>query len=239
MTEEEEAVAELLGEEPEPPEAAPSSPKPPPVSPKRAAGATHHSKPHHSIAFDSQLAPEETEMRLCKLFGNAFPLTGDDDRGIYDRLSVRDLRVIIRVLDLRPADQINVRKPELVDCLQRHLLSDHMMAVYTQYLADKEERAKAREKTERKKVEKPVRIEPVERISAISRRKPDGTPKKVFLIPRLKNDKTFSMQPALDFLVECNRFVNDMSDRFTEMERAVSVLNARIDELEVFYGLND
>jgi hypothetical protein len=57
-------------------------------------------------------------------------------------------------------------------------------------------------------------------------------------MPRLTNDQTLSLATALDFVFEGNRFVNDLLDRFPEMARAVSVLNARIDELEVFYGLD-
>jgi hypothetical protein len=56
-------------------------------------------------------------------------------------------------------------------------------------------------------------------------------------MPRPKYDRAFSMGAAVEFLTNANRFVNDFSDRFTEMEKAVIVLSAAIRELEVFYGL--
>jgi hypothetical protein len=69
------------------------------------------------------------------------------------------------------------------------------------------------------------------------RRQVSQEPTKSILIPRLKYDNTFHAEAALEFVIECNRFVQQLSDRISELERAVSVLHARIVELEVYYDL--
>jgi hypothetical protein len=80
--------------------------------------------------FNSQTSPDETEHRLCQLFGPAFQEAAIDDCTLSDRLSVRDLRIIIRVLGLLAADAVNVRKPILCRALQEHFLSTHRQTVY-------------------------------------------------------------------------------------------------------------
>jgi hypothetical protein len=59
---------------------------------------------------------------------------------LSNRLSVRDLRAVIRVRDLLPADHVNVRKPVLCHTLQEHVQTECMQAIWQQYMATRQMR---------------------------------------------------------------------------------------------------
>jgi hypothetical protein len=115
-----------------------------------------------------------------------------------------------------------------------------MQEIYAKYISQQADRAREREKARSAKPEKTVRIEPQVEKPVVSRRRAtsdDSQPRRLISVPRLKFDKTFHMESALEFVVDCNRFVVQLSDRISELERATSILLSRIDELEKYYGL--
>jgi hypothetical protein len=216
-----------------------------PQATRRAQGKTFNSKHptgREVPSFDSQTPPDETERRLVALFGPDFQEACVDDWTLSDRLSVRDLRVVIRVLDLLPADQVNVRKPVLCHSLQRHLQAPHMQAIWKQHM---ETRAESKEESEPsdEKEEKPKRQErtrqpasdrPAERPT---RRKQSSEEKarRVVIVPRLRMERPFPLEEAVEFLRDCNQFVRLLSERIAEMEKAITILLTRIKELDKAY----
>jgi hypothetical protein len=210
----------------------PSSSGPARRAPGRRPG-THNKTAQTAIAFHSHMTREESEKQLFQLFGSTFRLAGVNACAMSDRLSVHDLRIVIRVLDLLPSDKVNVRKPLLVDCLQAYFRSERMLTLHDQYMAE----------LPPERVASPPPVPPPKPVRRTQERGPptrrlvNDEPKKSILVPRLKYDKTFQTEAALEFVLECNRFMQQLSDRISELERAVSILLARIVELEVYYGL--
>jgi hypothetical protein len=214
---------------------------------KRAPGKTFNSRSHGKgvPTFDSQTSPEETERRLCSLFGPDFAEASENEFTLSDRLSVRDLRIVIRVLDLMPADAVNVRKPILCDCLQHFFKSERMRKAYAEWqeTSRKKEIAEAppppgpKEPAEIKRAKSPGGDRPA---PVVTRRRLGGDERvrKVVVVPRLRFDRQCEGEAMVGFLTECNRFVWELSERIGEMERAVSILYARIVELERFYQLD-
>ncbi|OHT03104.1 hypothetical protein TRFO_06742 [Tritrichomonas foetus] len=126
-----------------------------PKSPKRAPSKTFKSHASHSakgaITFESQMSIEQIELNLIKIFGNQFPEASVNELALSDRLSVRDLRIIVRVLKLCDPSQVNVRKPLLCDYLMKHMREDHMTEVYEKYQEEKEKARLARMKSKEEK----------------------------------------------------------------------------------------
>jgi hypothetical protein len=197
-----------------------------------------------TITFESHLSTEETEQRICQVLGSAFHDAAVDEVVLSDRLSVKDVRIILRVLSLVHSDQINSRKHFLIEKLQDFLRSDHMTDVYAKYL-DEVSQAEARKEADKKKrstVDETDSTESPERSSAyahrtlsLAKKRQEERAKKVIVIPRLRYDQTFDVAQVIDFLKDCNDFVLQLSDRLSEMERAVCILMARIGELEEYY----
>jgi hypothetical protein len=197
-----------------------------------------------TITFESSLSPEETEQRLCQVLGGSFHDAAMDEAVLSDRLSVKDIRIILRVLGLVHSDQINSRKRFLMEKLQDFLKGDRMTDVYSKFLDDVSQ-AEARKESEKKKRNVTEETESadstdksagyVHRTLSVQRKKPEERVRKVIMIPRLRYDQTFDVVLVVNFLKECNDFILQLSDRLMEMERAVCVLMARIGELEEYY----
>lgn len=341
-------------------------------APPKRAPASVKSHPSHSTrgapSFESQMSPEQIETNLIKLFGNNFPDAAKDNIVLSDGLSVRDLRIIVRVLKLCGPSQVNVRKPLLCDFLMKHMQSERMTDAYKKYAEEKERARLARLKSREEKTkhtseaqnqnavsvtkEAPIPTttttvattrsqarrsiieksntnsnasttdrrapqqnqrsiqssgrekQPVPLISGISSSNFSNIPQpglnnlssvtssninfsnhvppprihtaaeivvkngggnsntnittisssvasvdvqmtkdqsttyakarvvKEITIPRLKYDSTFDMKNALNILKECNDFVLKVSDRLSELERAISIMAFKIAELE-------
>lgn len=124
-------------------------------APPKRASASVKSHPSHSTrgapSFESQMSPEQIETNLIKLFGNNFPEAAKDNLVLSDGLSVRDLRIIVRVLKLCGPSQVNVRKPILCDFLMKHMQKDHMMESYKKFTEEKEKARLARQKSREEK----------------------------------------------------------------------------------------
>lgn len=124
-------------------------------APPKRAPASVKSHPSHSTrgapSFESQMSPEQIETNLIKLFGNNFPEAAKDNLVLSDGLSVRDLRIIVRVLKLCGPSQVNVRKPILCDFLMKHMQKDHMMESYKKFTEEKEKARLARQKSREEK----------------------------------------------------------------------------------------
>lgn len=124
-------------------------------APPKRASASVKSHPSHSSrgapSFESQMTPEQIETNLIKLFGNNFPDAAKDNIVLSDGLSVRDLRIIVRVLKLCGPSQVNVRKPLLCDFLMKHMQTEHMTESYRKFTEEKERARLARQKSREEK----------------------------------------------------------------------------------------
>ena len=111
-----------------------------PSSPKRAVAKQAIPQSAKKVTFDSQLSRDETERRICRLFGERYVDAIVDESFLSEQLSVRDLRVIIRLFDLMTAEQVNVRKTILIECFQNFLRTDRMKDVFYDHLSEMEKK---------------------------------------------------------------------------------------------------
>ncbi|KAH0790617.1 hypothetical protein GPJ56_005472 [Histomonas meleagridis] len=230
---------------------------PPPKSGLRKPGLANKN------GFESQHTPEQIEMNIIRLYGNLYPQAIIDPGILSDRISVHELRIIVRVLKIcTSADLNSLRKPDLCEKLQSYLQSEHMMEVYQNYVKEKEEarqeRIRKREERQKQKEELMKKEladldeeeEPLETIEEEEEKSYQLTKKAVpsrlkipnkpiegekIEIPRLIYDETFDPTAATQFLVTANKFVLEVSERLSEMERAVSIMSRRLAELEKIY----
>lgn len=231
--------------------------------PKKAPGKKAPGKRPHSrggqgnqkpIQFDSQIPAEETERKLCQLLGEHLVDAASDDMIISDQLSVRDLRVIIRVLDLMTAEQVNVRKSILLDCIQNFIRSERMKEVYSRYLEELEsageiDHERAEELRKKHAVLEPLPPTPDFPKSEESMRVKSAPPSspgrrralaglsttelsgRRIAIPKLRADVSVPVSEQLEFIAEVNQFVIGVNRDLCEMERIASVLADRCEEL--------
>lgn len=276
---------------------------------KRSPAKTPKSHASHPVrgspTFDSQMTQEQAEINLIKLFGNAFLDASKDSLILSDKLSVRDLRIIVRVLRLCGATQVNVRKPVLCDYLMKHMQKPRMISLFTSYNEEKEKNRAARMKSREEKAKNAEQAEQSKKSNRLERSSTSSTrsnrkdnqststrhsstappsPKRQssagnlplslttsssaesgnksyssqltsvgsrsnissvddqrnragneVVVPRLTFDSTFNVKQSLDILQKCNAFVLDVSNKLTELERAVSIMAYKISELEQYY----
>lgn len=216
---------------------------------KRAPTQTRATQGSSKVLFDSQIPAEETEQKICELFGDQLVEAAMNDLIISENLSVRDLRVIIRVLDLMTAEQVNVRKSILIECIQNFLKGERMKEVYSKYLEEMEERGEIEkeradeirkrhavlEPVEIVKVEEPVKVKappsPVRRRSPSTSALASESGGKRVAVPRFRLDPSVSIDEQLAFISEMNQFVVNVNRNLCEMERIASVLADRCAEL--------
>ena len=237
-----------------------------------------------SIVFDSQMSIEQCELNLFKLFGASYPEATVEELIVFDKLSVKELRVIVRVLKICDASQLNVRKPMLCEYLQNYMKTDDMMEKYERYNEEKETNKVSRQKSKNEKNKSPYKKDNKNtsfsqrsisdtgldlvskksenndkndrddkpnlnskvnspRSSKEKNKSDSASPMKFktrdtieVVIPKLKFDSTFDVKKALHTLESCNKFVNQVSDRLYEIERALSILTFKVSELEKYYG---
>ena len=74
-----------------------------------------------------------------------------------------------------------------------------------------------------------------------TRKKPqsNGSNLKNIVIPRLKYDEDFNVERAVKFIQSANEFINHVSDRLDDIERAMSIMSFRLSELEKIYLQNN
>lgn len=217
------------------------------------------------ITFTSQLSIEATEENLAKVFMKNYEDATKQQLVVSDQLSVRDLRVIVRVLKLCDSTAGNQRKPYLCQMIQNHMKTKAMRAIHERVVnenlikmassendtntrsnttnptsADTEENRGSFDKdgdkhhshsgrSKKRKANKTI-------IENTTENQTKQTDPNAPIIPRLVLDESFSLPVALEFLQKCNQFVWEISDRLTEMERALTIINRKLDEIEVFYG---
>lgn len=200
-----------------------------------AARSTHGSGPVET--FDSSLSEAETELKLCRVFADHLPNISTD--AIYELLSVRELRVILRVLGVMPSSKICSRKDILIENMKSHFETDHMKKVIGDFLdgafnvpndkkEEKPENPPEKSKSEKRDAEREMKPPPS------PRRKPSAPSEekaKRVMIPRLKVGTGASIDQQLKFIVEINDFVVKMNQHLCEMERITSVLSKRCSEL--------
>lgn len=224
---------------------------------KKSRGQIFHSK---GIKFISQMSAHSTERNLLRLFCDNIHEAINNKNFVADRLSAYDLRIIVRNLKLCEASQINLKKPILIGFLQNYLKDIENLEFKISEI--KQSMSKDSNTAEKQALGRSKRVKPEntssnhheqtsspkisqsdtslkhlsddhnDQFDAIIERVPNNSD---VLIPRLKLDKSFDLKEALNVIQRCNEFVIQVTEKISELERAVSIMSFKIAELSKLY----
>lgn len=233
----------------------------------------HRDSVKNAALFNYKMTESQIQRNVIKLYDEQFMQAIYDSEILSDRVSVQDLKIIMRGLNIASGHALNAKKQILIEQLQSYLQSDFMKELYDKYLLEREENKKKREekmkkKKEEKKDDNNKENKDEEEEDEISdeeseqrenklkknngngninnnihkrtfptRKKPqsNGNNLKNIVIPRLKYDEDFNVERAVKFLQSANEFINHVSDRLDDIERAMSIMSFRLSELEKIY----
>lgn len=237
-----------------------AEPRPKRMGKKRSI-KSGQANPKLNSVFETMLGVKTTEQNLFLLFEDNYEQACTDDNIISESLSAQALRIIVRVFKLVDPQHGNPRKAYLCANLKKYLASDEMREKRVKFFENRdpknlnvkkpEKQRKASENSPSDNEQSELSDESEEKQPAISTQKSPGrkkgsnkdkdNPEPRFIpgvtIPRLKYDATFNTKKALDFITTCNKFIWELSERISEMERALTILNRKLDEIEQYYGL--
>ena len=185
-----------------------------------------------NIPFDASLSYDQVCLNIIKVFEKKYFDAIKDDFLLSDYLSVRDLRVIIKTLKIcDSSDLFNHRKPILCYKLQNFMKTELMIDKYNKYMLNKNEQPN------NTIIEVLPLIKENKIDSHINENKPIISPIQNESINNfrrfLKPSNFEESQQAILFLQETNQFIFKISERITELERAISILLQRINEIEL------
>lgn len=238
----------------------------------------HRDPAKNAALFNSKMSESQIQRNVIKLYGDQYMEAIADTDVLIDRVSVQDLKVILRGLRLAAGHALNAKKQILASQLQSYMQSDHMKELYEKYLVDREEQRKERQRKREEKLknrkddngdEKSNGGKSEEEEDEMSdseneqkdagkqkkgngnngqhkrtfpmRRKPQssGNNTKNIVIPRLKYEGDFDVERAVRFIQSANEFINHVSVRLNDIERAMSIMSFRLSELEKVYMQNN
>lgn len=233
----------------------------------------HRDSAKNAALFNNKMTELQIQRNVIRLYGEQFMQAIYDSEMLSDRVSVQDLKIIMRGLGIASGHALNAKKQLLIEQLQSYLRSDFMKELYDKYLVEREENKKKREekmkkKKEEKKDDNNKGNSDEEEEDEISdeeseqrenklkknngngnnhkrtfptRKKPqsNGSNLKNIVIPRLKYDEDFNVERAVKFIQSANEFINHVSDRLDDIERAMSIMSFRLSELEKIYLQNN
>ncbi|EAY13761.1 hypothetical protein TVAG_467760 [Trichomonas vaginalis G3] len=259
---------------------------PPRADPSKMKGSGGSSQ---SYMFSSSMTMEQVKDQLAKIFVKAYEQKQLNDDTLSDYLSVRKLRIIIRLLKLTDKPESSLRKPILCKLLLEFLNSDQMKVKYEKASEEREKQAKQRAERRAEKAAQKAQIQAEQLAEQAAQqtkleytrtsrkaaaaaaaaaaeekreltkseshgsmtdldkfKKQSGqmsTSSSIIQAPQFSQPVSgmrFDLQfntlkdssKALQCLQKMNAFVWELSDRITELERAISILVLRISEAE-------
>ncbi|KAH0796060.1 hypothetical protein GPJ56_000128 [Histomonas meleagridis] len=118
-----------------------------------------------NVVFGTQNTPEQIENKLFILFDQLFPKAINDINVISDLLSVQNLRIIVRILNLCTVQDLSTfRKTTLCEKLQKHFQTEHMHEMYEKFLRYQEKIKEEKQKEHELKQQQKKRKEEEEKL---------------------------------------------------------------------------
>jgi len=182
---------------------------------------TRASKKSRSIrtnfSFEGTLSVEQVNSGLIKVFGSSFKEACSDSSVVSDFLSVKDLRGIIKNLKIcEPTELFNYRKGMLCAMVQSHMLTDSMQQLYlnSEVIIDDQTIYNA----------SPCNDLPIQSAEKSNIKCSNVGTSSILTIEDSKE--------ALGYIQRTNQVIWQLSEKISELEKAISILVQRISEAE-------
>jgi len=191
--------------------------------------------------FESSMSAEQISNHIVVVFSNRYVEACYNENLVSDFLSVRDLRLIVKNLHIcETSDIFGHRKPALIRKLQEFMRSEDMLSKAG---ISGEEKEKIMSYKPEKKPEKASSRQPISTENQIVSNVDQSRNSEVELDATETESKSFNFslinttdaQKAYCMIQKFNQLIWDISSRITELERAASILMARLSELEKYY----